>query len=104
LGTTFRLPIEVVPFARPVIERALERFGCEPDVRRTPEGALYRTDNGNQILDCRFPSGIADARTLERELDALPGVVETGLFIGLAHALVIGHPDGRAEVRTRQID
>jgi len=101
LGTTFALPVEVVPFARPVVERALSRLGCEPAVRRTRDGSEYRTDNGNQILDCRFPAGIADARALERQIDAIPGVVESGLFIDLAHTLVIGQPDGRAEVRER---
>jgi ribose 5-phosphate isomerase A len=101
LGTTFALPVEVVPFARPVVARALERLGARPTLRRTKEQGDYRTDNGNEILDCRFADGIADAPRLEREIDAIPGVVESGLFIGLAHALVIGHADGRAEVRQR---
>lgn len=101
LGTTFALPVEIAAFARPVVVRALERFGCMPAVRRTKDGAVFRSDNGNEILDCRFPDGIADARALEREIDAIPGVVESGLFVGLAHALVIGHADGHAELRTR---
>ncbi len=101
LGTTFALPVEVVPFARPVVTRALERLGAQPTLRHTKDGALYRTDNGNEIVDCRFATGIADARELERAIDAIPGVVESGLFIGLAHALVIGHPDGHAEYRVR---
>jgi ribose 5-phosphate isomerase A len=102
LGTTFRLPVEVVPFARPMVARALERTGCEPGLRVTRDGAVYRTDNGNEILDCRFARGIDDAARLEQTIDAIPGVVESGLFIGLAHVLVIGHPDGRAEVRERR--
>jgi ribose 5-phosphate isomerase A len=85
LGTTFKLA----------------SFGCQPHLRRAKDGRDYLTDNGNEILDCHFPSGIADARALELAIDALPGVVESGLFIGLAHVLVIGHPDGRAEVRER---
>ncbi len=102
LGTTFKLPVEVVPFARAVVERKLASFGCQPHLRRAKDGGDYLTDNGNEILDCHFPSGIADARALELAIDALPGVVESGLFIGLAHVLVIGHPDGRAEVRERR--
>jgi len=102
LGTTFKLPVEVVPFARALVARRIARLGCEPILRRSKDGGDYRTDNGNEILDCRFPSGIADARALELELDAIPGVVESGLFIGLAHVLVIGHPDGRAEVREKR--
>jgi ribose 5-phosphate isomerase A len=102
LGTTFKLPVEVVPFARALVARRIAKLGCEPLLRRSKDGGDYLTDNGNQILDCRFPSGIADARALELELDAIPGVVESGLFVGLAHVLVIGHPDGRAEVRERR--
>lgn len=101
LGTTFKLPVEVVPFARAVVTRRLAKLGCEPILRRTKDGGDYRTDNGNEILDCRFAAGIADARSLELEIDSIPGVVESGLFIGLAHVLVIGHPDGRAEVREK---
>jgi ribose 5-phosphate isomerase A len=101
LGISFPLPVEVVPFARPVVARALRRLGCEPKLRLAKDGSVARTDNGNEILDCRFASGIADARRLERDIDAIPGVVESGLFCGLAHVLVIGHPDGRAEVRER---
>jgi ribose 5-phosphate isomerase A len=102
LGTTFKLPVEVVPFARALVARRIAKLGCEPILRRAKDGGDYRTDNGNEILDCRFPGGIADARALELALDAIPGVVESGLFIGLAHVLVIGHPDGRAEVRERR--
>jgi ribose 5-phosphate isomerase A len=101
LGLAFPLPVEVVPFARAPVERALRRLGCEPALRRAKDGSVARTDNGNEVLDCRFPAGIADARALEREIDTIPGVVESGLFCGLAHVLVIGHPDGRAEVRDR---
>jgi ribose 5-phosphate isomerase A len=101
LGTTFALPVEVVPFARPVVALALAKLGCEPALRLAKSGGVYRTDNGNEVLDCRFGGGIADARGLEARIDAIPGVVESGLFCGLAHVLVIGHPDGRAEVRQR---
>ncbi len=101
LGTTFALPVEVAPFARPVVERALARLGCEPRLRTAKDGGHYLTDNHNEILDCRFSDGIVDPVALERAIDAIPGVVESGLFVGLAHVLVIGHPDGRAEVRER---
>ena len=101
LGTTFRLPVEVVPFARPVVAAAIDEIGAMPELRRGEGGGDYLTDNGNQILDCRFPTGIEDAARLERELDAIPGVVETGLFIGLAHAVVIGEEGGGCEVIER---
>ena len=99
LGTTFRLPVEVAPFARAVVERALVALGAEPHLRRTSEEAVYLTDNNNEILDAHFPDGIADPPDLERRLAALPGIVESGLFIGLCHALVIGEDSGEVEVR-----
>jgi ribose 5-phosphate isomerase A len=101
LGTTFLLPVEVVPFARPVVNRRLREMGAEPTLRITEDGQVYRTDNGNEILDCRFEGGIADPAALERALDEIVGVVESGLFVGLAHALVIGADDGTVEVRER---
>ena len=100
LGTTFRLPIEVVPFARTVVARRIQGLGATPELRRRND-AVYLTDNGNEILDCTFADGIADPRALERELNALPGVVESGLFIDLAHVLVIGMESGQTEVRER---
>jgi ribose 5-phosphate isomerase A len=100
LGLGFPLPVEVVPFARAAVARALRGLGAEPAMRRL-DGAPYRSDNGNEILDCRFAGGIADAAALERAIDAIPGVVESGLFVGLAHVLVIGHEDGTAEVTVR---
>lgn len=100
LGTTFALPVEVVPFALPSVARAIARLGCTPKERER-EGRAYRTDNGNAILDCSFAKGIDDPAALERSLRTIPGIVESGLFIGLAHALVVGKNDGSIEVRQR---
>ena len=102
LGTTFPLPVEFVPFARAVVERSVRALGADPVLRRTSEGQPYRTDNGNEILDCRFAGGIADPCALELALDRIPGIVETGLFIDLAHLAVIGDADGSCEVRERR--
>jgi ribose 5-phosphate isomerase A len=101
LGTTFRLPVEVVPFARPVVAAAIEAFGARPELRRAENGGEYRTDNGNEILDCSFAQGIADAAALELALDAIPGVVESGLCVGLPPVMVIGDPAGGCEVIER---
>lgn len=100
LGTTFPLPVEVVAFARTTVERALVRLGAAP-VLRQREGKPYVTDNGNWILDCRFENGIADPRALELALARVPGLVESGLFVDLAHVLVVGRRDGTCEVRER---
>lgn len=97
LGTTFALPVEVVPFAARSVARILERHGIVK--LRMRQGAPFITDNGNQILDVQFENGIEDPASMETALDRIPGVVETGLFIGLAHRLVIGRDDGTVEVR-----
>ena len=101
LGLGFLLPVEVVPFARPMVQRALQGLGAEPNLRLAEQERAYRTDNGNEILDCRFPEGIADAAGLEQEIDRIPGVVESGLFVGLAHVMVVGEEGGGAELVAR---
>ena len=99
LGVAFRLPVEVVSFAwRPVL-RALEGMGGNGSLRAM-RGEVYVTDNGNSILDVAFAGGIPDPPALEREIDAIPGVVESGLFVGLADVLYVGQPHG---VETRDL-
>ena len=102
LGTTFALPIEVVPFALPLARRELESFGAEL-VLRQKDGSEYRTDNGNAILDARFPEGIADAQRVEREMGSIPGVVCVGLFLGLAHGRVVGRANGTADLAWAEV-
>ncbi|MEO0652728.1 MAG: ribose-5-phosphate isomerase RpiA [Planctomycetota bacterium] len=99
LGSTFDLPVEVVPFAVPVVERAIRRLGGAPSLRGGPQ---FRTDNGNAILDVAFAGGgIDDPEELEQQLAATPGVVESGLFIGLADLRVVGAEDGSVETLER---
>jgi ribose 5-phosphate isomerase A len=102
LGTTFLLPVEVVPFARAMVAREITRLGAAPVLRVTEPGEPYLTDNGNQILDCQFPEGIADPAATEAELASIPGIVESGLFVGLAQVVVIGDEDGTVEVRVKE--
>ena len=83
-----------------LMQGALVRLGAAP-VLRLREGKPYVTDNGNWILDCRFENGIADPRALEFALARVPGLVESGLFVDLAHVLVVGRRDGTCEVRER---
>jgi ribose 5-phosphate isomerase A len=101
LGVRFLLPVEVVPFARATVARKIAGLGATWTLRMREAREVYLTDNGNEILDCKFPGGIADAPKLERALDEIPGVVESGLFVGLAHLLVLGDEEGRSEVRER---
>jgi len=92
LGTRAPVPVEVVPCAREVVARALRDLGGEP-VLRVADGEPVRTDEGNLILDCRFP-GIDDPWALDRAIDAIPGVVEHGLFLGLASMAVVAGREG----------
>ncbi|HEV2864093.1 MAG TPA: ribose-5-phosphate isomerase RpiA [Pyrinomonadaceae bacterium] len=90
----FPLPVEVVPFAWQVTAGRVARVtGVEPSLRRGEGGGVFITDNGNYILDCRC-GRIPDPARTERELKLLTGVVECGLFVGLAHSAVVGTDDG----------
>jgi ribose 5-phosphate isomerase A len=100
LGTRAPLPVEVVPFAAPFVERRLAALGCVPALRLAQDQTPYLTDNGNHILDCRFSDGIDDAAALERDIAAIPGAVESGLFIGMVHTVIIGEADGQIRQST----
>ena len=101
LGERHAIPVEVVPFARPVVAHSLERRGYRAHVRRSADGRAFLTDNGNEVLDLVPAEPLRQPAEEERALRDLPGVVETGLFVGLAGRVVVGHPDGRVEERTR---
>ena len=93
LGEHGKLPVEVVRFALPLATRKLTALGCPPVLRLGPDGSPYRTDNGNPILDCQIGL-IADPAALDRAILAIPGVVGTGLFIGMAETVLIQLDDG----------
>lgn len=93
LGGRGKLPVEVVRFGLALARRKLETLGCPPTLRLGPDGAPFVTDNGNPILDCRV-SPIADPAALERSILGIPGVVGTGLFIGMAETVLIQADDG----------
>ena len=99
LGTRAPLPVEVVPFGWRTLLEPIRGLGAEPALRRSAPGDALITDGGHYILDCTFPDGIADPLELEAALHALPGVVETGLFLGLAETVVVGAPDATRVMR-----
>ncbi len=87
-----------------VTMRKVSALGCQPFLRtrgEEPAARPFATDNGNWILDCRFPEGIADPEDLHARLLAIPGVLEAGLFLGLCQTLIEGRPDGTVEVIQR---
>ncbi|MCC6547638.1 ribose-5-phosphate isomerase RpiA [Candidatus Sumerlaeota bacterium] len=90
LGGRVFLPIEVVRFGHDTtISRIASGVRCTPHLRRKG-GVAFVTDEGNHIVDCEFPDGIASPPSLAQTLDAITGVVETGLFIGLCDLLIVG--------------
>jgi ribose 5-phosphate isomerase A len=92
LGTKWALPIEVVPFARAVEEHFLKSIGATVALR-TRNGQAVATDQGNLLLDARFgPMG--DPGRLAAQLSGRAGIVEHGLFVGLAHELFVAGADG----------
>lgn len=91
LGARGKLPVEVVPFAVPLVERRLKDL----QVAGTPYrvgGDLFVSDNGNHILDCAI-GPLDDPAALERDILAIPGVVDTGLFLDMADEVLIGARD-----------
>jgi ribose 5-phosphate isomerase A len=93
LGTLHALPVEVLPFGWRSHARFLETLGASVSVRRTPEGQDARTDQDNMILDCAF-GPIADPASLAAKLSAQAGIVGHGLFLNLAHDVIVAGPTG----------
>jgi ribose 5-phosphate isomerase A len=93
LGQKSPVPVEVVRFGWETTERRLRELGAESVPRRGADGGMYVTDGGNYILDCRFPAQ-TDLAGLERSLAVTVGVIETGLFIGMAETVLIGTANG----------
>jgi ribose 5-phosphate isomerase A len=90
LGLGFALPVEVVEFGWKTLEAPIRALGAEPKLRIDSAGNPFRTATGNLILDCKFSDGIADPAELQRALVNLPGVVETGLFVGMNPEVIVG--------------
>ncbi len=89
LGSTFAIPVEVLPSARSYVERAIRNLGGDPVLRLAlrKDGPVV-TDNGALVLDVRFAAG-ANLRTVDQSLHAMPGVLETGLFFDMAAKVLV---------------
>jgi len=88
LGTHMTLPVEVVPFAMPLSHVRLEGIGARPELRQTGAGQPFVTDNGNWILDCSFDP-LDDPAAMEAAINRVPGVMENGIFAGLASEVIV---------------
>jgi ribose 5-phosphate isomerase A len=96
----FPLPVEVIKFAQAVVAKKIEALGAKVAMRRGADGQPYLTDENNYILDCRFGQ-IPDADGLARRLSDMPGVVEHGLFIGMAGVVLVANGSEVVELRAR---
>jgi ribose 5-phosphate isomerase A len=100
-------PVEIIPMAAGLALRRLKALGLSPVARVDAAAAGGRpviSVNGNLIFDCGVSRPLAEpalARTLETAICRIPGVVDTGLFLGTAERVLVGHPDGRVEVLKR---
>jgi ribose 5-phosphate isomerase A len=101
LGERGAVPVEVIPFGLGPVWRQVKALGLLPVVRWDPDKKRpLLTENGNLTLDCALSGPLANghaARELERVLLAIPGVVDTGLFLGTAERVLVGHADGRVD-------
>jgi ribose 5-phosphate isomerase A len=93
LGSHGKLPVEVVPYGLALCKKRFEKMGLAYQLRLNQQSAPFITDNSNQILDC-LVKPMADAAELHRAIRAIPGVVDTGLFLGMAHTVIVA--DGAA--------
>ncbi|WP_172194523.1 ribose-5-phosphate isomerase RpiA [Saccharibacillus qingshengii] len=95
----FPLPVEIVPFAHEWTLDALRSLGLKPELRMA-DGEIYVTDNGNYIADCGGVP-ITDPAALHASLNAIAGVVENGLFVDMAHTVIVGRADGSIDTISR---
>jgi ribose 5-phosphate isomerase A len=93
------LPVEVSAFGAEAHVRWLSSLGCRAELWLEEDGSRIVTDNGNHLVRCWFPGGIADPYALADELANRPGILEHGLFLDMATAVVVAGPSG---IRTLQ--
>ncbi len=100
LGSSFLLPVEVLPMAIYPVMRKIEQLGGKPELRMgVKKAGPVITDQGNMVIDVKFES-ISDPAELEKTLNNIPGVLENGLFVGVADVVLVGEvKDGQPSVR-----
>ena len=101
LGERAPVPVEVLPFAREYTARKLAELGGEPKLRVAMGESPFVTDDGNYILDVKFHSIINPAE-LEQKINRIPGVVENGIFVGVADLVLVGYESGCMKLDSKQ--
>jgi ribose 5-phosphate isomerase A len=101
LGSTFLLPVEVLPKAYNPVMMAIRKLGGKPELRMgVKKAGPVVTDQGNFVIDVKFDQ-MTDAADLERTLNNIPGVLENGLFVNIANEVLVGEiVDGKPSVRS----
>ncbi|MFZ0537611.1 MAG: ribose-5-phosphate isomerase RpiA [Candidatus Sulfotelmatobacter sp.] len=94
----FPLPVEVVKFAKALVKKRIEALGAQVEMRHNPDGKPFLTDENNYILDCHFGQ-IRGADGLANKLSDMPGIVEHGLFIGMASVVLVANGSEVIELR-----
>ena len=100
LGARGSLPVEIVPFAFAFASRAIAKLGLKPHPRVNHDGSWFVTDNGNRVINFGVKE-ISNPARLERELLSIPGVVGTGLFLGIADMVLVAMRDGSIKTLRR---
>jgi ribose 5-phosphate isomerase A len=100
LGSTFRVPVEVLPMAITPVMRALVKLGGQPELRMgIRKAGPVITDQGNMVIDVKFET-IDNPGELEKTINNIPGVIENGLFIGVTDLVLVGEiKDGKPNIR-----
>ncbi|MBD1893534.1 ribose-5-phosphate isomerase RpiA [Trichocoleus sp. DQ-A3] len=100
LGSTFRVPVEVIPMAITPVMRAIEKLGGKPELRMgVKKAGPVVTDQGNLVIDVKFDT-LDNPGELEKTLNNIPGVLENGLFVGVTDLVLVGEVvDGKPIVR-----
>lgn len=100
LGSTFLLPVEVIPMAIAPVMKSLSKLGGKPELRMgVKKAGPVVTDQGNLVVDVKFDH-IDNPAELEKTINNLPGVLENGLFVGVADIVLVGEiEDGKPKIR-----
>jgi ribose 5-phosphate isomerase A len=93
LGIAMPIPVEVSQVGAKHTERRLQQLGASTTIRRNVDGSTYLTDGSNQIVDCKF-AAVDDPNGLDKQIQCIAGVLETGLFLDLCDTLIVGTKSG----------
>ncbi len=96
LGTRAPIPVEVIPLAATLVAGVLREIGGEPELRLL-DGEPFVSDNGNHVVDWRY-GPLSEPASLEQRLKSMSGVVDSGIFAGLAHRVIVAGTDGLREM------